>query len=129
MAITSDPDDNPILSLERRITEIDREYNQYLTELARDLTQDSFDDFKVKSLINEKRQLQLEIEQYRELEQRQLSAASRTDDIFELIDIIRYRSLDYDDNAVRQMIECVVVEDADRIRVVFVGGTEVIKYL
>lgn len=129
MAITSDPDDNPILSLERRIAEIDREYNQYLTELARDLTQDSFDDFKVKSLINEKRQLQLEIEQYRELEQRQLSAASRTDDIFELIDIIRHRSLDYDENAVRQMVECVVVEAADRIRVVFVGGTEVVKHL
>ena len=32
---------------------------------------------------------------------------------------------EYDDTLVRQIIECVVVESKEKIKVVFIGGTEI----
>ena len=34
-------------------------------------------------------------------------------------------SMEYDDKLVRQIIECVVVESKEKIKVVFIGGTEI----
>lgn len=33
--------------------------------------------------------------------------------------------MEYDDTLVRQIIECVVVESKEKIKVVFIGGTEI----
>ena len=34
-------------------------------------------------------------------------------------------TMEYNDTLVRQIIECVVVESKDKIKVVFIGGTEI----
>ena len=38
-------------------------------------------------------------------------------------------SLIYDDRLVRQILECVVVESKERIKVVFIGGLEITETL
>ena len=36
-----------------------------------------------------------------------------------------YCTLSYNDKLVRQIIECIVVESKEKIKVVFIGGTEI----
>lgn len=51
------------------------------------------------------------------------------DEIFTILDGIKNRPMEYDDRLVRQIIECVVVESKERIKVVFVGGLEITETL
>lgn len=37
--------------------------------------------------------------------------------------------MEYDDRIVRQIIECIVVESKEQIKIVFVGGLEVLQEL
>ena len=45
--------------------------------------------------------------------------------IFTILDGLQNHPMKYDDTLVRQMIECVVVESKEKIKVVFIGGTEI----
>ena len=54
---------------------------------------------------------------------------SRLDEIFTVIEGLKNRPMRYDDQIVRQIIECVVVESKDRIKVIFIGGLEVTEEL
>ena len=42
-----------------------------------------------------------------------------------MLDGLRNHPLEFDNYIVRQLLECVVVESEDRIKVVFIGGLEV----
>lgn len=57
--------------------------------------------------------------------QKRESAKSRLDEIFTMLDGLQNHPMEYDDTLVRQMIECVVVESKEKIKVVFIGGTEI----
>lgn len=47
---------------------------------------------------------------------------SRLDEIYSVIDLLRNHPLTYDDQIVREILECVVVESKEQIKVVFKGG-------
>lgn len=119
----SDP--TPVLMI--RVAEIEKEYNQLLTDLAANISSDTFDDTRIRELMEEKRQLQQQIEQNEAGKQKQATFSSRISEISSILDASRNRSLAYDDQLVRQILECVVVESKDRIRVVFVGGMAVVQ--
>lgn len=121
--------DDPTPALEMRITEIDREYNRLLTELASNISSNTFDDTRIREIMEEKRQIQQQIEQYAVITQKRMIAASRVGEISSIIDALKNRSMRYDDQIVRQILECVVVESKEQIRVVFVGGTKVVRKL
>lgn len=118
--------DDPTPALEMRIIEIDREYNRLLTELASNISSNTFDDTRIREIMEEKRQIQQQIEQYSVITQKRMIAASRVGEISSIIDALKNRSMRYDDQIVRQILECVVVESKEQIRVVFVGGIEVV---
>lgn len=42
-----------------------------------------------------------------------------------ILDGLQNHPMEYDDTLVRQIIECVVVESKEKIKVVFIGGTEI----
>ncbi len=48
----------------------------------------------------------------------------RLDDIYVVLDGLKNRTLGYNDKLVRQVIESVVVESKEIIRIVFIGGAE-----
>jgi len=129
MVLNPDESEDPVAAIEIRIAEIDREYERQLMELARNISNDTFDDTKIKELMEEKQRLQQQIEQLEDMKQRRKNAASQISEIYDTIDSLKNDPLEYDDQAVRKMLECVVVESAYKIKVVFVGGTEVIKWL
>jgi len=54
---------------------------------------------------------------------------SRLDEIYAIIDGLKNHPMKYDDKLVRQIIECVVVESKEVIKIVFIGGLEVKEVL
>ena len=54
---------------------------------------------------------------------------SRIAEIMELLDGIKNRTMEYDDRLVRQIIEAIIVESKEKIKVIFVGGYEMEQVL
>lgn len=42
-----------------------------------------------------------------------------------ILDGLQNHPMEYDDKLVRQIIKCIVVESKEKIKVVFIGGTEI----
>ena len=58
-------------------------------------------------------------------EQHRQNTASRLDNIFTILDGMKNHPLAYDDAVIRQILQCVIVESKEKIKVVFIGGMEV----
>lgn len=123
----TDVEDNS-LDIQIRIAEIDAEFKAMLQAVATD-TMDAFDEEKAGRLMNEKAELQKQLDRISETKQKRENAKSRLEEIFMILEGLNNHPMTYDDKIVRQIIECVVVESKERIKVVFVGGTEVTEPL
>lgn len=89
----------------------------------------NFDEVRLTELVNEKQSLQKYLEDYAAVRQKRESTKSRLDEIFAILDGLQNHPMEYDDRLVRQMLECVVVESKEQIKVIFVGGLEVMQRL
>ena len=116
------------LDLQIKIAEIDAEFKAMLNAISSD-TVEAFDEQRAKELMDEKSKLQQQLAQIAEKKQKRENTKSRLDEIFTILDGIKNRPMEYDDRLVRQIIECVVVESKERIKVVFVGGLEITETL
>ncbi len=123
----TDVEDNS-LDIQIRIAEIDAEFKAMLQAVATD-TMDAFDEEKAGRLMNEKAELQKQLDRISETKQKRENTKSRLEEIFMILEGLNNHPMTYDDKIVRQIIECVVVESKERIKVVFVGGTEVTEPL
>lgn len=119
----TDVEDNS-LDIQIRIAEIDAEFKAMLQAVETD-TMDAFDEEKAGRLMNEKAELQKQLDRISETKQKRENTKSRLEEIFTILEGLNNHPMTYDDKIVRQIIECVVVESKERIKVVFVGGTEV----
>ena len=79
--------------------------------------------------MNEKNNLQQQLAQIAERKQKRANVKTRLDDIFTILDGLKNHPMEYDDRIVRQIIECIVVESKEQIKIVFVGGLEVLQEL
>ena len=86
---------------------------------------ESFDESRVTELMMEKTKLQQQLSQIADAKQKRESVKSRLDEIYEILDGLKNHPLAYDDQILRQILECVIIESEERIKVVFVGGLEV----
>ena len=116
------------LDLQIKIAEIDAEFKAMLNAISSD-TVEAFDEQRAKELMDEKSQLQQQLAQIAERKQKRENTKSRLDEIFTILDGLRNRPMEYDDRLVRQILECVVVESKERIKVVFIGGLEITETL
>ena len=116
------------LDLQIKIAEIDAEFKAMLNAISSD-TVEAFDEQRAKELMDEKSQLQQQLAGIAERKQKRENTKSRLDEIFTILDGLRNRPMDYDDRLVRQILECVVVENKERIKVVFIGGLEITETL
>ena len=85
-------------------------------------TIESFDEKKAEELLAEKNKLQTELGRLVELRQKDKNKQSRIAEIMDLFDGLKNRTLVYDDSLIRQIIEAVIVESRDKIKVIFIGG-------
>lgn len=87
-------------------------------------TIESFDEKKAEELLAEKNKLQADLDRLAELHQRDKNKQSRIAEIMDLIDGLKNRTLVYDDSLIRQIIEAIIVESKEKIKVIFIGGYE-----
>ena len=92
-------------------------------------TADSFDDSKATELMNEKNKLLGQLGQISASKQRRENAKSRLDEIFEILDGLKNHPMEFDNQLLRQILECVIIESKEQIKVVFIGGLEVTEPL
>ncbi len=112
------------LNIQVRIAEIDAEFKAMLSGVSSD-TVDAFDDAKASALITEKSELQKQLEQLQEIHQKRINTKHRLDDIYTILDGLKNRPMEYDDQMVRQILECVTVDSKEQITVIFIGGLKI----
>lgn len=79
--------------------------------------------------MNEKNKLLGQLEQIGTAKQKRESAKSRINEIYTILDGLKNHPMTYDDQIIRQILECVIVKSKEQIKVVFVGGLEVTEQL
>ena len=119
----SDTEDEA-MEMQIRIAEIDAEFKTMLQGVAAD-TIESFDEEKATRLMSEKTELQNRLNQITESKQKRENAKSRLDEIFTILDGLENHPMTYDDQIVRQLLECIVVESKTQIKIIFIGGLEI----
>lgn len=78
----------------------------------------------VQQLINEKNKLQEKHRLIHKEKDNQKTAQNRLDSIYTVIDGLKNCPMTYNDGVVRKLIECVVIESKDQIKVIFRDGME-----
>lgn len=122
--ISADEMEDNSLDVQIRIKEIDEKFQAMLNAVSSE-TADDFDSAYVAELMQERNNLQQQLAQIAEQKHKRKSVESRLDEIYAIIDGLKNHPMKYDDKLVRQIIECVVVESKEQIKVVFVGGLEI----
>ena len=112
------------LDIQLRLAAVEKEINELFNTISVD-TIESFDEKKAEELLSEKNKLQSESDRLAVLNQKDKNKQSRIAEIMELLDGIKNRTLVYDDRLVRQIIEAIIVESKEKIKVIFIGGYEI----
>ncbi len=112
------------VEIKLRLATIEKEINELFNTISVD-TIESFDEKKAEELLAEKNKLQAELDRLAELRQKDKNKQSRIAEIMYLIDGLKNRTLVYDDSLIRQIIEAVIVESKEKIKVIFIGGYEI----
>ena len=113
------------IEIQIRIAQIDREFKEILNSVTVQNQGSLLSDPRIESLITEKRMLENKLAQYSEEQEHRKNTTSRLDEIFTVLEGMKNHPLTYDDQIVRQILQCVVVESKQKIKVVFIGGLEV----
>ncbi len=128
MGLNSEETEDKSLDIQIRIAEIDTEFKAMVQSVSAQ-TADSFDDSRATALMNEKNKLLGQLEQISASKQRRENAKSRLDEIFEILDGLKNHPIEFDNQLLRQILECVIIESKEQIKVVFIGGLEVTEPL
>lgn len=123
MGIEKDVKEDNSLDLQIRIAEIEADFNKMLKSIESDCAE-SFDEAKAERLLSEKALLEQELACQKTTGQRD-KQVSRLDEINKVLESIAERPISYDDSIVRAILDSVIVESKEKIRVVFKGGYEV----
>ena len=124
MGLKNDDGEDNSLDIRIRIAEIGAEFKTMLQAIATDTVED-FDEQRATALMAEKNSLEQQLAQLDNAQRERENTESRLDEIFTILEGLANHPMEYDDRLVRQVLECVVVESKERIKVVFVGGLEV----
>ena len=112
------------IDIKVRIAEIDAKFKSLLSSLSVDLEDNSHTEKAIAELMTEKRALEKELESYQGFGKTS-EPESKLNEISHITEIIENQPLQFDDNLIRQMLECVVVQSKEQIKIVFKDGTEV----
>ena len=113
------------LDIQVRIAEINAEFKRMLDAVSADMAEGSFNEERMTELMLEKRKLENEFNQYVGAQQKQNVAKNRLDEIVTVLEGLANHPMTFDDQLIRQILECVVVESKETIKIIFIGGLEV----
>ena len=121
IGLANGAEDNKSVEIQIKLAEIELKVKDILNLITVD-TVDEFNEEEIQKLLIEKNRLQTELNQIEEMKQKRKNLKSRVNDIYSVIDGLKNRTMEYDDNLVRQLLEAVIVESNEKIKIVFVGG-------
>jgi len=124
MGLESTETEDRSLAIQVRIAEINAEFKALLDTISADTADISYYEQRMGELSIEKQNLEAELKECADTQERRDAAKSRMDEITAVIDALANHPMTFDDRLVRQVLECVIVESKDDIKVVFKGGVE-----
>lgn len=80
---------------------------------------------QLEEIVLKKHSLQKELQIFENSNNKQMNTHSRLDEIFQIIEGLKNHPMEFNDVIIRQIIDCVIVESKEKIKVVFIGGYEV----
>lgn len=128
MGLETEKTEDNSMEIQIRIAEIDAEFKAMLSKISTE-TVDAFDEEKAKRLMDEKVKLQQQLGEIQDVQLRRKTTQSRLDDIYTILDGLKNRPMEYDEQIVRQLLECITVDSKEQITVIFVGGLKVMQPL
>ena len=128
MGLSAETTEDNSLDLQIRIAKIEAGFQKMLKAIAADKVE-AFDEEETKPLMDENANLQIQLDRIADTKQKRENAKSRLDEIFVILEALANHPISYDDQIIRQILESVIVESKDRIKVVFIGGLEVTQLL
>lgn len=124
MGIGAEDKEESTVELELRVAQIDAEFKAMIDAVSAD-TIDGVDETKMQQLLIEKNELMEKLNQIAVSKEQDKKAGERMNTIFPVIDGLKNHPITYDDEIVRQLIDCVVVESKEQIKIIFRGGLQV----
>ncbi len=124
MGIAGEETEDRSLDIQIRIAEIDAEFKAMMSAISAD-NAEQFDERRVTELMNEKADLERQLSQIADVRQKREDAKSRLDEIYDILDGVKNFPLKFDDTLLRQILEYVIIESKEKIKVVFIGGLTV----
>lgn len=129
MGLNADDINDNSIELQIRIAEIDAEFSKLITSTNIENENDDGRETLMEKLLTEKNQLKKQLEEIELLKKNKELTMSRLDKIYSTIDLLRNHPITYDDQIVREILDCVVVESKEKIKVVFKGGIEIVMQI
>lgn len=116
--------DQERVAILRRLSVIDESFNKMIETVTFE-TESNYDENKIAELVEERNYLQDKLQKLMAKPDNQAVINSRMAKINSVIDVIKNHPLKYDDEIVRGLIECIVVESKEQIEIIFKGGMKV----
>ena len=117
------------LELLIEIAKLDEKYNALFNKMTADTEDIESIENQLIEIINKKHSLQAQDEEIKNERTKRENAQSRFEQIYLILDGLKNHPMTYNDTLVRQILDTVVVESKERIKVVFTGGYEAAQEL
>ncbi|MGN0501090.1 MAG: recombinase family protein [Ruminococcus sp.] len=112
------------LELLIEIAKLDEKYNELFNKMTADTEDIESIENQLIEIISKKHLLQAQVEEIKNERTKRENAQSRLEQIYLILDGLKNHPMTYNDTLVRQILDTVVVESKERIKVVFTGGYE-----
>lgn len=129
MGVNEEPtaqDEESIMDIRIRIVQIDQEFKAMLDTIASDNV-DQFDEARAAQLLKEKELLQTKLMLLKKNNEQSEANRERVQEILSTVDLLRNQPIEFNNVMVRKMIQSVVVLSKEEIKVVLLGGTEIVQ--
>ena len=123
MIIKCDGAEDRKLEIKVRLAEINVEFQKAMSLVSVDDDNNLVIEQRLTELIMEKETLNKELAKYSDKDS--ANSQPKVNEIVRLTDILENQPLQFNDELIRQMLQCVVVESKERIKVIFNDGTEI----
>lgn len=124
IGIQADEVEDNSLELLIEIAKLDEKYNALFNKMTADTEDIESIENQLIEIINKKHSLQAQVEEIKNERIKRENAQSRLEQIYLILDGLKNHPMTYNDTLVRQILDTVVVESKEKIKVVFTGGYE-----
>lgn len=125
MGLSGEQTEDKTIDIQIEIARLDKEYVDLLNQITADIENAEALESQLEEIIIKKHSLQNELQIYENSNSKQANTKTRLDEIFQIIEGLKNHPMEFNDVIIRQILDCIIVESKEKIKVVFVGGYEV----